>query len=168
MARPANTDSGKTRQRILEAACDLYSRHGAGAVGLREVGAHAGVGLATISHHFTNKEGLEDAVMAYVIGRLSLLRAQLIPLLGELPAPLALQKAIHVGLDFVREHQRDVRMLMRTVVETGQSDKRTLELSVLPMLDQASAVVASADDTNRSRSPTSGASTLSCAPVSVS
>jgi AcrR family transcriptional regulator len=144
MARPANTDSEKTRTRILEAACDLYALHGAAAVGLRQVGARAGVGLATINHHFRNKEGLEDAVMAHVLDRLSGLRTRLIPMMEEMPAPaLALERIIRLGLAFVREHQRDVRMLMRTVTNTGHSDARTLERSVLPMLDSASMVVAS-------------------------
>ncbi|HET6831942.1 MAG TPA: TetR/AcrR family transcriptional regulator [Solirubrobacterales bacterium] len=52
----------RTRQRILEAAEDLYRKRWYDDVGLREVAADAGVALQTVVNHFGSKGGLLAAV----------------------------------------------------------------------------------------------------------
>src|ERR1700739_2499430 len=46
------------RERILDAAYDLFSRRGIRAVGVNEVIEHAGVATATLYRHFPSKEKL--------------------------------------------------------------------------------------------------------------
>jgi AcrR family transcriptional regulator len=57
-------DSG-TRDRILQAAARLLAESGGAPVSTRAVCAAAGVGAPTLYHHFGDKDGLLDAVVAY-------------------------------------------------------------------------------------------------------
>jgi len=54
-----------TRERILQAAARLLSESGGTPVSTRAVCAAAGVGAPTLYHHFGDKDGLLDAVVAY-------------------------------------------------------------------------------------------------------
>lgn len=58
------SDTG-TRERILQAAARLLAESGGAPVSTRAVCAAAGVGAPTLYHHFGDKEGLLDAVVAY-------------------------------------------------------------------------------------------------------
>jgi AcrR family transcriptional regulator len=57
-------DTG-TRERILHAAARLLAESGGAPVSTRAVCAAAGVGAPTLYHHFGDKDGLLDAVVAY-------------------------------------------------------------------------------------------------------
>jgi len=50
-------------RRILEAAEDLFSRHGFDAVSIQKIATRAGVSKATIFHHFASKQALYLEVM---------------------------------------------------------------------------------------------------------
>jgi AcrR family transcriptional regulator len=58
----AETD---TRERILDAAARLLAESGGAPVSTRAVCAAAGIGAPTLYHHFGDKEGLLDAVVAH-------------------------------------------------------------------------------------------------------
>jgi len=49
---------GATRQKILEAAYDLFVADGVQAVGVDTISAHSGVAKMTLYHHFRSKEAL--------------------------------------------------------------------------------------------------------------
>jgi AcrR family transcriptional regulator len=55
----------RTRERILQAAARLLAESGGAPVSTRAVCAAAGVGAPTLYHHFGDKDGLLDAVVAY-------------------------------------------------------------------------------------------------------
>jgi AcrR family transcriptional regulator len=57
-------DTG-TRERILQAAARLLAESGGAPVSTRAVCAAAGVGAPTLYHHFGDKDGLLDAVVAF-------------------------------------------------------------------------------------------------------
>lgn len=57
-----NGAAGDTRESILDAAEDLFSKHGFYGVTIREVAREAGVDTALIHYYFTAKKGLFDAV----------------------------------------------------------------------------------------------------------
>jgi AcrR family transcriptional regulator len=46
----------QTRQRLLDAAIDLFSRHGIGAVGVDAIARHSGVAKMTLYKHFESKD----------------------------------------------------------------------------------------------------------------
>jgi AcrR family transcriptional regulator len=58
------SDTG-TRERILHAAARLLAESGGAPISTRAVCAAAGVGAPTLYHHFGDKDGLLDAVVAY-------------------------------------------------------------------------------------------------------
>lgn len=59
--RPLRADAVRNRERVLEAARDLFAAHGI-AVPLDDIAARAGVGPGTVYRHFPTKEALFEAV----------------------------------------------------------------------------------------------------------
>jgi AcrR family transcriptional regulator len=64
-SRLAETGAG-ARERILDAAYELFSQRGIRAVGVNEVMARAGVATATLYRHFSSKD---DLVLAFLVLR---------------------------------------------------------------------------------------------------
>jgi TetR/AcrR family transcriptional regulator len=60
-----------TRQRILEAALDLFGRRGVDAVSLDEIAVGVGVRKQTVLYWFASKEELVDAVLESMAGQLA-------------------------------------------------------------------------------------------------
>ena len=56
--RQSSAPRSKARQRILDAAYDLFSRHGVRGVGIDAVVAHSGVARMTLYRHFGSKNAL--------------------------------------------------------------------------------------------------------------
>lgn len=72
-----------TRQRILDAAEDLFARHGVAGTSLRALTAKAGVNLAAVHYHFGSKDALLDSV---VERRAKPMNAERLRALGEIEA----------------------------------------------------------------------------------
>jgi AcrR family transcriptional regulator len=70
-----------TRDRILDAAEELFARHGFDATSLREITSAAGVNLAAVNYHFQSKEALLKAVVGR---RLTPLNERRLALLDEI------------------------------------------------------------------------------------
>src|SRR5689334_774637 len=60
-ARPLRADAERNRQRLIEAAAELFRTKGI-SVGLDEIARHAGVGVGTAYRRFPDKEELIDAL----------------------------------------------------------------------------------------------------------
>ena len=58
MAEPLEVPPAPARERILESAYELFSRHGLRAVGIDEVIDRASVAKATLYRHFASKDEL--------------------------------------------------------------------------------------------------------------
>jgi AcrR family transcriptional regulator len=58
---PLRKDAAANRQRLLDAASELFAMHGLG-VTLHDIAHHAGVGVGTAYRRFPNKEALIDAL----------------------------------------------------------------------------------------------------------
>lgn len=54
--------SAETRQRILDAAESLFTRHGVNGVSLREIAASADIRISNLQYHFKTREDLYHAV----------------------------------------------------------------------------------------------------------
>ena len=61
--RPLRKDAERNRQRIIEAAGQLFAERGLG-VTLDDVARHAGVGVGTVYRRFPGKEDLVEALFA--------------------------------------------------------------------------------------------------------
>lgn len=67
--RPPKRDDGLARERILEAAVELFSERGYAATAMSDVCERAGVGKPAVYWHFENKQGLLRAALASVNGQ---------------------------------------------------------------------------------------------------
>lgn len=86
--RQARRDRGAdTRQRLVDAALDVFGRHGFEGASTRQIAREAGANLAAIVYHFGGKEGLQVAVAEHLVGRVSALIG---PTLADVAKPEAL------------------------------------------------------------------------------
>jgi AcrR family transcriptional regulator len=60
--RPLRRDAERNRQRLIQAAREVFAARGLGA-GLNEIAHHAGVGVGTAYRHFADKDALIEAAM---------------------------------------------------------------------------------------------------------
>src|SRR5260370_22631162 len=65
--RPKGASAGKVRERLLEAARELFLRYGYRAVSSRQIGAAAGVNFAMIRYYFRGKPGLYREILQGVL-----------------------------------------------------------------------------------------------------
>ncbi len=143
MARPVNADAQATQARILATAYDLFASHGMDGASIRDIAKGAGVSLAMVHHYFGSKQGLYEACLSAMVTELGGLRAELEPNLsqasGGLPAVFA--DAVRVGFRFARRHRTAVRLLQRSLVDTGEMDAKVREQTMLPVLDDLSSLL---------------------------
>ncbi len=93
--------SKDTKNRILDAAEELFATEGFEKASLRDITREAGVNLASVNYHFQSKEALTDAVTARALGpvnekRLAMLHAAELEANGQ---PIAIEKIVEA---FVR------------------------------------------------------------------
>src|ERR1700761_4755874 len=67
--RPLRKDAERNRQRVLDAARELFAERGLG-VSLDDIARHAGVGVGTVYRRFPDKEQLIDALFEERIGEM--------------------------------------------------------------------------------------------------
>ncbi len=61
--RSQRTSSAETRQRLVDAALELFTEHGLNAVSVRRIAEVAGVNQAMVNYHFGSKDGLIEEVV---------------------------------------------------------------------------------------------------------
>ena len=68
--RKLRADAARNRERVLEAAREVFAEHGVG-VPIDDVARRAGVGVGTVYRHFPTKESLFEAILVDSIERMS-------------------------------------------------------------------------------------------------
>ncbi len=97
MARRPRTDAVRNRERVLEAAKDVFSAGGADA-SLEAVARRAGVGIGTLYRHFPTREALFEAVYRREVEQLGDLAEQL---KSEAEPVDALRRWLRSNVEFV-------------------------------------------------------------------
>jgi len=143
MARPVNADAQATQAKILATAYQLFASSGIDGASVRDIARGAGVSLAMVHHYFGSKQGLYEACIDAMLRELGGLRQELEANLakGEVRPIVLLSEAVRAGYRFAREHRTAVRLLQRSLVDTGELDARVREQNVLPFLDTISNVL---------------------------
>lgn len=117
------------RQRILDAALELFARKGPDATTMRDIAAAADVSPALVVHHFGSKKGLKDAVDERVIALFDHVRtmaSELVP-----PATRDPSQRFALGLPLLEHVPQDspipgyVRRLLLSGDEAGHRLMRT-------------------------------------------
>lgn len=109
-----------TRETALEAAVWAFAELGFANATLSLIAQRAGVTAATLPYHFTDKQGLWDAVIETFYKDLFAFAATVTPgggLESELPR----------FYDWAVEHRNGIRVIIRNVLETGTLDRHVRE-----------------------------------------
>lgn len=102
--QPIADRSAETRQRLIEAALDLFAAQGFEGTTTRQLAQRAKVNLAAIPYHFGSKEKLYHAVAEYIVERIQtrvlsgIARMQAAP-----PAPAAARAALQELMEHVAD-----------------------------------------------------------------
>ncbi len=135
MARPVNANAELTRSRVLNAALNLFSDRGVDGTSIRDIGREADVSLATVHHYFGSKEDLVDHCLDSVYLAMAELQPRLLPVLAAASSHDELvEKLVRTYFRFAREHQANVRLLMRTVIDQGELDEKRRRIYQMPFL----------------------------------
>lgn len=71
MGRPVKVPGQKsTKERIFEAAIDLFSERGYDGVSIRDIGRAAGVSEGAVYKHYASKDDILESIFAYVEARI--------------------------------------------------------------------------------------------------
>jgi len=65
MVRPVDADPNKTRMQLIQAATQIFVRHGFGGAGLRDGAESAELSLGMVRHYFGSKQGLHEACIRH-------------------------------------------------------------------------------------------------------
>ena len=107
-----------SRDKILDAAEDLFARRGFSGVGLREVAEAAGLGKSSLFHHFKSKSELYAAVAGRI---LDLFETRLTQALAAGGDPVArFDRWLDTLLDTFADHRTSARLLLRSLFEDDE------------------------------------------------
>jgi len=127
MGQPAITEVG-SRDKILDAAEDLFARRGFAGIGMREVAEAAGLGKSSLFHHFKSKVELYAAVVARILDHIDVRLTAALAAGGD---PLArFDRWLDTLIDTLAEHSTYARLLLRSLFEddeltgTGEEERR--------------------------------------------
>lgn len=151
MGRPIQADAESTRRRILDAASALFSTQGAGATSIRDIAKEAGFTLATVHHYFGTKEQLHDACIQAMYIELEQLRINLEPVFRSPKSPAReedriIDATVRESFRFAIAHRGAIRLLMRTIIDTGHLEPTRRANVHLPFLERAGIVLAATFD----------------------
>lgn len=142
MARPVNADAEATRRKVLGAASVLFAEHGLDGVSVRDVARDAGVSLGLVHHYFGSKDALYQAAIAAMYAELDPLRADFDQALAEgLDLAALIERVVRAGFRFACAHRAEIKLMMRTVLDTGEVEARWRDTQQLPFLEQTSALL---------------------------
>jgi TetR/AcrR family transcriptional regulator len=124
MTHPAVVEVA-SRDKILDAAEDLFARRGFAGIGMREVAEAAGLGKSSLFHHFRSKAELYAAVVGRI---LEIFDRRLTGALAAGGDPLArFDRWIDTLIDTFAQHPTSARLLLRSLFEddelTGASEE---------------------------------------------
>lgn len=101
-----------TRQRIIEEALQLFSRHGFDGVGVREIAESVGVQHGLIKYHFGTKDELWREAVRLLFTRMSeILRAE--PHEADLPPHKAFEISLRRYVRYCAEHPEHARLMIQ-------------------------------------------------------
>ncbi len=143
MSRPINANAEATRGRILTAARELFSERGIGSTSMRMIAKEAGVSVAMAHHYFGSKAELYQASVEGMYLELRELQAELEPVFaGAQDLPSLVEDTVRRTYRFVHDHRPTVKLLMRTVLDTGGLEAEHSQTVQLPLLERGAPLLA--------------------------
>jgi AcrR family transcriptional regulator len=151
------------RERLLEAAMEVFGRHGYEASTTRAIAREAGVNIAAIPYYFNGKEGLYHAVIAHVAERIE---ERLAATLGQIAtrcdekalsrreAAALLEQLLGTLIDFMigsSQAVRFARILLREQLYPSSAYEVLFNRVMTPLIGAIAKLLASATGTQESR-----------------
>ena len=143
---PVPSSTGEqTRERLMQAAGELFAERGFRGTGVREICARAGANVAAVKYHFGSKEGLYRAVL---VGSNQRLRdAEPLPRIEDASDPEA---ALRAWLGYVlrflllrrRAHSYAGQLVTRELQEPTEALGELLKLVMAPVRAELERIVA--------------------------
>lgn len=110
-----------TRESVLDAAVWAFAEYGFENATLAVIAQKAGVTAATLPYHFSDKQGLWDAVIEAFYKELFAFAATLAP-------DETLERVLPRFYDWALERRNGIRVIIRNVIETGALDRQVREV----------------------------------------
>jgi len=131
--RPATDRRDDTRERIIEAAQEIFARDGFDGAKMQEIADRVGIQRPSLFYHFKNKEALFVAAHEQVFARIEpIFRESLVPD-GD---PFAqLDRVTRTVLAIMAEQPGFARMVARTAVDRHPAALRIVRGYLQPLID---------------------------------
>ncbi len=122
----------RKKEGILEAATELFSRHGRDRVTMEEIAERAGVSPVTLYNYFGSKDGLVRAVVTRFMDRQFHRFEDLVD--QDLAFPRKVEELIAGNMEVDREHTTLLEMIPLDDPAVGELIEEYYETRTLPML----------------------------------
>ena len=142
--RGMRADARRNYQKLLTAAAEAFTEHGADDVSLEEIARRAGVGIGTLYRHFPTRQALLEAVYR---DQVEALRARADELIATKPPADALASWLRDLLDFGRTK----RMLTTALLSTHNKDSELMSSGSRMVRGAATDILAAAQEAGVAR-----------------
>ncbi|MFT7579538.1 MAG: AcrR family transcriptional regulator [Myxococcota bacterium] len=126
-----------TRESVLAAATVTFAERGFANATLGLIAERAGVTAATLPYHFGDKRGLYNAVIEGIYNDLLAFGRSF-----ESEPDLTFAEVVERAYAFSEAHRDGIRVMLRTVIETGALDEDVREVRLGATLDVVSRMLA--------------------------
>lgn len=126
-------DGEDVRQRILDAAQEVFAERGYAGGSTREISARAGIGKRMLFYYFANKDAVYRAVLERVIAGLVQIHAQF---RGD-PGPIGLAEAVEGMTFFAAQNLPAVKVWMREIIDDGPHLEGLVREHIVPLFGLA-------------------------------
>jgi len=143
-ARRPQQRSLDTRERLVEAALQVFASHGFEGATTREIARRAGVALAALPYHFTTKEALWKAAAGRIFGRLNDSLGKRFEGLEGVDPPTRLRLLLRDFVRFQARHPELHRFMIQEGIAKTPRLEWLVETHIRPIYDALRAMVLAA------------------------
>ncbi|HKY31408.1 MAG TPA: TetR family transcriptional regulator [Candidatus Polarisedimenticolia bacterium] len=140
LRRSAPRDPGATREALLAAGTELFSRHGFDGATSEQIARRARVNKALINYHFRSKQGLYEAIVEATVGSLLEELRQERP--ERQPAPARLERFIRSVAELNRRQPSFSVILLREMIAGGPRINERIAAQFGAVLRQVGSILA--------------------------
>ena len=172
MSKKGNTHAPGTKERLLEAAIDVFGRHGFDSASTRMIARAADVNIAAIPYYFGGKGGLYQAVIEHIVEQIKKQGGELLEQIsgttftgdnGPQQARELIQAFIERFINFIagsEQGPRFSRIILREQMFPSPSYDTIFEGFLKPILNALSTLIMAASGESDPRQATFKAMTL--------
>ena len=134
-----------TRDRLVDAALEVFASHGFEGATTREIARRAGVALAALPYHFTTKEALWKAAADRIFGQLGEAFRRRFAGLEGVDVPTRLRLVLRDFVRFQAQHPQLHRFMIQEGIARTPRLEWLVETHIRPIYEFVSAMIAEAN-----------------------